>query len=239
MAEAKTNGFRWLPSYYVAVRDLPDEYRLALYDAIADYGFGNEIGELPPMLNAIFSLIRPTLEKSVKFEDKQKANGAKGGRPKGKPRETQNESGFPEEKPKETETNFGENLDVDIDVDVDVDDDVDIDVEKSEKQRATKEIGKQGKEREGKHTSRTRKAFTPPTLEEVRAYCRERNSSVDPDQFYAYYTADPDRQWIDAKGNPVTSWKQKMLTWEKFDKPKKSGDDLRDSYDMMRGWANE
>lgn len=82
--------------------------------------------------------------------------------------------------------------------------------------------------------------FIPPTLEEVREYCKQRNSPVDPDQFYNYFTADPDRQWIDAKGNKVTSWKQKLLTWEKYDhKPKKAGDDLRESYDMMRGWANE
>lgn len=81
--------------------------------------------------------------------------------------------------------------------------------------------------------------FVPPTLEEVREYCKQRNSPVDPDQFYNYFTADPNRQWVDAKGNPVTSWKQKLLTWEKYDhKPKKAGDDLRESYDMMRGWAN-
>lgn len=64
-----------------------------------------------------------------------------------------------------------------------------------------------------------KRSFSPPTLEEVRAYCQERKSSVDPDQFYSYFTADPDRQWIDAKGNRVTSWKQKLLTWEKYDKP--------------------
>lgn len=80
--------------------------------------------------------------------------------------------------------------------------------------------------------------FVPPTLEEVREYCKQRNSPVDPDQFYNYFTADPDRQWIDAKGNPVTSWKQKLLTWEKYDhKPKTAGDDLRESYNMMQGWA--
>ena len=117
MADAKTNGFRWLPSYYIAVRDLPDSDRLALYDAIADYGFGNDVNELSPMLKAIFSLIQPTLDKSIKFEDKQKTNGVKGGRPKAKPKETQNGFGFSEGKPKETQTDFGENLDIDVDID--------------------------------------------------------------------------------------------------------------------------
>ena len=66
-------------------------------------------------------------------------------------------------------------------------------------------------------------AFVPPTLDEVRAYCRQRNSSVDPVQFYDYFTADPSRAWIDAKGQPVLNWKQKIVTWEKFNvMPKKS-----------------
>ena len=81
MAKAKTNGFRLLPSYYEAIRDLPDDSRLAMYDAIFDCGFGNEVKDLPPLLNGYFMLIKPSLEKSIKFETKQKANGGKGGRP--------------------------------------------------------------------------------------------------------------------------------------------------------------
>lgn len=63
-------------------------------------------------------------------------------------------------------------------------------------------------------------AFTPPTLEEVEEYCRERNSSVDPKKFYEYFAAG---DWKDAKGNKVKNWKQKILTWEKFD----GGKDVR------------
>lgn len=54
--------------------------------------------------------------------------------------------------------------------------------------------------------------FTPPTLEEVQEYCRERNSSVDPKTFYEYFAAG---NWIDSKGNKVKNWKQKIITWEK------------------------
>ena len=71
-------------------------------------------------------------------------------------------------------------------------------------------------------------AFVPPTLDEVRAYCRQRNSSVDPVQFYDYFTADPDHPWVDAKGQPVLNWKQKIVTWEKFNvtpkRPKQEDD---------------
>lgn len=67
-----------------------------------------------------------------------------------------------------------------------------------------------------KRESKARARFVPPTLEEVKAYCRERNSAVDPVQFYEYFTADPERQWIDSKGQKVVNWKQKLITWEKY-----------------------
>lgn len=58
--------------------------------------------------------------------------------------------------------------------------------------------------------------FTPPTLEEVKAYCQERNSPVDAQQFFEYYEVS---SWKDSKGNPVKNWKQKLITWEKHDAP--------------------
>ena len=54
--------------------------------------------------------------------------------------------------------------------------------------------------------------FVPPTLEEIEAYCKERNSNVDAKHFYDYYT---EGKWVDAKGNKVRNWKQKLITWEK------------------------
>ena len=56
-----------------------------------------------------------------------------------------------------------------------------------------------------------KKSFTPPTLEEVTAYCKERGNDVDPKTFYDYFTA---AEWVDSMGKPVRSWKQKMITWE-------------------------
>lgn len=60
--------------------------------------------------------------------------------------------------------------------------------------------------------SRGKREFVPPTLEEVEAYCRERNSPVDAKQFYDYFTAG---DWYDSKGQKVRRWKQKLITWEK------------------------
>ena len=64
-----------------------------------------------------------------------------------------------------------------------------------------------------------RKRFTPPTLEEIRAYCIERKNNVDPQKFYDYFTAS---DWYDSKGKKVVSWKQKIITWEAYSKDKKT-----------------
>lgn len=60
------------------------------------------------------------------------------------------------------------------------------------------------------------KAFTPPTLEEIQAYIKERGSNVDAKRFFDYYEQGG---WKDSSGKPVRNWKQKMIAvWEK-DKP--------------------
>lgn len=37
--------------------------------------------------------------------------------------------------------------------------------------------------------STARRVFKVPTLEEVKAYCKEKNLPIDPEEFYAYYSA--------------------------------------------------
>lgn len=69
--------------------------------------------------------------------------------------------------------------------------------------------------------SRTR--FNPPSLEEVQAYCNERNNNVDAERFIDYYTSNG---WKVGK-NPMKDWKSAIRTWERngFDtkKPEQQG----------------
>ena len=58
----------------------------------------------------------------------------------------------------------------------------------------------------------TRKRFVPPTLEEVQAYCLERNNNVDAERFINYYTANG---WVVGKGNKMKDWKAAVRNWEK------------------------
>lgn len=53
--------------------------------------------------------------------------------------------------------------------------------------------------------------FIKPTVEEVRAYCRERNNNVDAERFVDYYEANG---WKVGK-NPMKDWKATVRTWEK------------------------
>ena len=59
--------------------------------------------------------------------------------------------------------------------------------------------------------------FTPPTREEVRAYCEEKELVIDPDYFWEYYESD---NWLkgnsrNSKKEPMRNWKQTMISWNK------------------------
>lgn len=62
--------------------------------------------------------------------------------------------------------------------------------------------------------SKKARAFSPPTLNEVQDYVRERSLPVDPVRFFEYYEAGG---WHDSKGTPVKNWKQKCLSWARQD----------------------
>lgn len=72
--------------------------------------------------------------------------------------------------------------------------------------------------------------FTPPTLEEVTEYCRERGNNINPKTFYDYFTTG---NWTDSKGQKVKNWKQKIITWEKHQPKEKEVDELP-TYDTTR-----
>ena len=65
---------------------------------------------------------------------------------------------------------------------------------------------------------KTAKRFTPPTLEEVAAYCKERGNGIDPEYFIAY---NENREWKLSSGRKMKDWKLAIVTWEKnsFNKP--------------------
>ena len=58
----------------------------------------------------------------------------------------------------------------------------------------------------------TRTHFTPPTLEEVKAYCIERNNNIDAEYFIDFQEA---RGWVLSNGKKMKDWKATIRTWER------------------------
>lgn len=60
------------------------------------------------------------------------------------------------------------------------------------------------------------KRFTKPTLEEVRAYCVERNNGIEAESFINFYES---KGWKIGK-TPMKDWRAAVRTWEAKRKPK-------------------
>jgi hypothetical protein len=65
------------------------------------------------------------------------------------------------------------------------------------------------KEEKKKEEKKRASPFVPPTVEEVEQYCKDKGYEVNAKQFIEYYAV---AKWHDAKGNPVKSWKQKIIS---------------------------
>ena len=57
----------------------------------------------------------------------------------------------------------------------------------------------------------TRARAIPPSVEEVRAYCLERNNGIDAQAFVDFYTS---KDWMIGK-NKMKDWKASVRTWER------------------------
>lgn len=63
--------------------------------------------------------------------------------------------------------------------------------------------------------SHTRQRFSPPSVEDVREYCKEKGYNVDPDRFVDYYTSNG---WKVGR-NQMKDWKAAVRSWERKENP--------------------
>lgn len=134
-----------------------------------------------------------------RFEEKQRDNGKKGGRPpktqafSEKPTETQKTQAF-SEKPKKAK-----------------------DKGQGTKDNIIPPISPSGdiSPQRGEPTAEKRKRFVAPSVDEVCAYCKERGNRVDPQRFVDFYTANG---WTQGRGKPIKDWRAAVRTWEARDK---------------------
>ena len=69
-------------------------------------------------------------------------------------------------------------------------------------------------------SERGSKKFIPPTVDEVRDYCRKMNYGIDPESFVSFYAS---KGWMIGK-NHMKDWRQATTTWEtkrRRDEPQK------------------
>lgn len=71
------------------------------------------------------------------------------------------------------------------------------------------------------------KRFVPPTVDEVKAYCQERNNQVDPERFVDFYES---KNWMIGK-NKMKDWKAAVRTWEKKDNQDKKPKNKFNNFD--------
>ena len=186
-------------SFWEAIKDVDPPDQLAAYNAIFDYALDDISPNLTGAASAIFKLAKPQIDAN----NKRYENGKRGGRPKAKTKPSENQSET------ESEPNVNDNVNVNVNV--------------NDKERDTPSITNDNTVITNDNRV-INKRFAPPSLEEVRAYCTERNNNVDPEAFIDFYES---KGW--KVGNQtMKDWKASVRTWERrsrdkpTDKPKET-----------------
>ena len=145
-----------------------------------------------PMVDMMLEVVREQVTFDVRSYERKceanKENGEKGGRP-AKP-----------EEPNKTQQNPTKPNSRDSDSDTEIDSEIEPEI---------------GIDSERLRSGESKKRFRPPTVEEVEAYCFERNNKVDAERFVDFYASNG---WRVGK-NPMKDWKAAVRNWERKDPP--------------------
>ena len=180
------------------ILDLMSNDQIAqLFLTIRDYVLGRDIPELDQVTSIAFLPIKNQLDRDAKkYEAKclvNAQNGKKGGRPPkgtGKDGNRENPVGFEETQQNQTEAKKPQSQSQEQSQSNNNPNNLCIG-DKSPKKRASR--------------------FTPPSVEEVRAYCFERGNNVDPERFVDFYES---KGWTVGK-NRMRDWKAAVRNWER------------------------
>ena len=169
--------------YLQTLAPFTDEERGRIMTAMLTYSTTGEIPEFEGNERYIWPTIQAQIDRDASaYQEKcakNRANGAKGGRPPKNQTDIEKTERFLE-KPQKANTNT-----------------------KTNTNRNTKSNDIEA----GKPPARHK--FSPPTAEEVQAYCNEKGYAVDPGRFVDYYTSNG---WRVGK-NPMKDWKAAVRSW--------------------------
>jgi len=182
-------------SWGTLIQNLPDEAAGILMKMVLQYAFyGFTNPSVDESINAMFAMIKDKLDEDAEAYEKEIQRRSEAGK-KGMARRWNNKTITDDNTVITDDNTVKQNI-----TNITVSDSVSVSV--SDKDIKDK-----------------RKTFVKPTVEEVKAYCKERNNKVDPYQFVDFYES---KGW--KVGNqPMKDWKAAVRTWEKRDTDKAAG----------------
>ena len=204
------------------ILDLMSNDQIAqLFLTIRDYVLGRDIPELDQVTSIAFLPIKNQLDRDAKkYEAKclvNAQNGKKGGRPPkgtGKDGNRENPVGFEETQPIQTEAKKPQSQSQEQSQSNNNPNNLCIG-DKSPKKRASR--------------------FTPPSVEEVRAYCFERGNNVDPERFVDFYES---KGWTVGK-NRMRDWKAAVRNWERTNNDSRPKDIVSQRLEALRNFGGD
>lgn len=196
--------------WYETIKELPDEERLKVYDAIMQFSF-EEVEPTDKFVKAATALIFKGIKRTwAQYDEKCERNRQNVMNRWRKRIEAADATAVNEPIRSNTTATYNDsNYDSDNENDSEP-----TTVGDKKKEKTSNEVTK-------KVASTQVRRFKKPTVEEVRAYCEERGNYVDAQQFVNFYES---KGWLIGK-TPMKDWKAAVRTWEAKDgrKPAKNG----------------
>ena len=177
--------------YLENIEILSMEQRGMLLTALMNYVAGHDIPEMDGMTRMAYSFIKSQMDRDFEKYDEVCRKRAESGKLGGRPKKA---NGFTEKQEKAKKANGFSEKQKNPDNEYDHDNDHD------------KENIK-------------RKIFSPPTVDDVKAYCTERGNKVDPQSFVYFYES---KGWMIGK-NRMKDWKAAVRTWERSETKTRQG----------------
>lgn len=187
------DSFVLYTKYLDNIQALSMEQRGMLFTSLMLYASGQEPEEMDPVTAMAFSFIKSQMDKDIEKYNETCAKRSEAGKLGGRPNkqeEAKKANGFSENQKKQGKAKKADN-------EYEYDNDNDL----------LKENTK-------------RKVFSTPTVDDVRAYCLERNNKVDPQQFVDFYES---KGWMIGK-NKMKDWKAAVRTWERSETKTRQGE---------------
>lgn len=218
-----TDRFTFFSNFKEVADKLPDDLRLKFYDAMTDYVFkGIDPDDI--VVSALIMAIKPYLDNEV-----SSWGGAReGSGRKRKNQDKSNEIKFNQVELEKLEKNqdglekVENNQDKSSLIKINQNNQKETKEKKNAPLTIPQEENKNNKNNTPIYTSSRcsdvcvpppEKKFKKPTVDEVEAYCRERQNNVDAGKFWDFYEA---KGWKVGK-SPMKDWRSAVRTWERED----------------------